>query len=128
RGRVDIDFDPEHDWATIVVDPEAFRGLSLRSLGAVLAEDTTAGWRTYGFPDSHPALGKATGGEVRSIGALIRLHSTTQVAIQLYSDEAGAAQGGAIHGYSGAPVIGDLDGRVIGVVCAASTDAAGRCT
>jgi uncharacterized protein YjbI with pentapeptide repeats len=121
RDDIGDDFDPELDWAAIRVDADAFPGLALPALGAVAESDQDATWSTYGFPESSPDLGKATGGAVSSTGALIRLASATQAAIQLYSREAGAAQGGAVHGYSGGPVI--VDDHIIGLISAAGAEA-----
>lgn len=123
--RADIvDHDPELDWVAIRVDAEAFAGVTVPALGAMAASDQSASWSTYGFPDGNDRLGKATTGVVASTEAVVRLGSSMRAAIQVYSREASAASGGAVRGYSGAPVI--VDGHVLGLLCAASEDAGGR--
>jgi len=106
----DVQFDERLDWACIKVDG-AFSGVVPLAVGELGDSDHSAAWHTYGFPDSSPDDGKGTSGTIASLTAILTLGSERVSAIQLFSQEAAAATGGLVHGYSGAPVI--VDDRVV---------------
>src|SRR5205807_681281 len=105
------------DWACIRIDG-AFSDVVPLTLGELADSDQSAAWHTYGFPDSSPDDGKATTGTIASVAAPLGFGGTGVSAIQLFSREAAAGAGGAVRGYSGAPVI--VGDQVVGILCAAN--------
>lgn len=115
-----IDFDPELDWVCLRVDAEAFAGVRSLPVRSLEAAEAGGEWTTYGFPETSPKEGKASGGVVSSTAATLRMGAKAVGVLQLFSREAAAGLGGFVRGFSGAPVL--LGPHAVGLLCAASED------
>jgi hypothetical protein len=105
------------DWVVVSLPAEVpIDGLDLAPLGE---RRGTVAWEGFGFPEGRAQDGRACGGVVRSVKATL---GTTKV-LQLFSQEAAAALGERVQGYSRSPVV--VEGKVLGIVRAADRDARG---